>query len=67
MESYKTLYYLAFSLLGSLLQVVISLVVSECWVLNHGVFHRFLVGDDQSSFHLEFVHVSCQHVVVLNG
>jgi hypothetical protein len=26
-----------------------------------------LVGDDQSSFHLEFVHVSCQHVVVLNG
>jgi hypothetical protein len=26
-----------------------------------------LVGDDHSSFHLEFVHLSCWHVVVLNG
>jgi hypothetical protein len=26
-----------------------------------------LVGDDHPSFHLEFVHVSCGHVVVLNG
>lgn len=44
-----------------------NFIGSECWVLNHGVSHRFLVGDDHSSFHLEFVHVSGQHVVVLNG
>ncbi len=44
-----------------------NFIGGQCWVLNHGVFHRFLVGDDHPSFHLEFVHVSCGHVVVLNG